>query len=773
MELKKIFTAESKSTWDVLNRGIGFYIPPYQREYDWDEGHIKRLFEDISHGLMQLLRKKEKDSITFIGTLIVIDDARPETIAPNISRSDIPDKILSVIDGQQRLTTILLMNICLHDEIRRRSIKFEKGDTFAFEWLYDRINQISLELQETFEEDKRRGEGVYQWQPRMIRAYVDSWARSEREAKYKSPIAAFIHGYSKHIYNENENKTNKPYMGEGLYTGEGNIDKSEVLWTNYETIRNLVEEVSGVGMDLKVLRQAVKDYGFQEAILREKFPEDVRNILSNEGNDDFKELIWLVLFANFLMNWVGVTVVSAPGAYAFDMFESLNTTGEPLTIFETFRPKVIESEGLNEYEDSDSRKYMRPIEKYFGQFDTAQKRQKETAKLLIPFALAESGKKLPSDPRDQRQYMRNQYESLVDREEKRNFVQHLSHMAEFMTNAWKQEHRAFSSITEFTDRNLVLMCMDVLGKADHHITIGPLTRFYSQVLLALPDSLAEVVNELEEAIKAMTAFFALWRGSGRTTGGLADQYRELMEKGFNALGIRPFCRCENVGETSEILTAEELRKALRYALGKGRTASIASKADWVRLSSGRTVVKDSLPLTRFLLFAATHDTAEDDKCLGLPRAGRKGILNMLTWEKWNQDLTIEHVAPQGSKRRGWPERLYEKPDLVDYLGNLTLLPKAENSSFSNRPWSEKKEMYCILSSSTQDELDTRLTEAEGRGIQLSDSTKELLRNGRYFQHLSTICNVEKWDDEFVEKRSRRSVELVWTNIAPWLGFDKE
>ena len=38
MELKKIFTAESKSTWDVLNRGIGFYIPPYQREYDWDEG---------------------------------------------------------------------------------------------------------------------------------------------------------------------------------------------------------------------------------------------------------------------------------------------------------------------------------------------------------------------------------------------------------------------------------------------------------------------------------------------------------------------------------------------------------------------------------------------------------------------------------------------------------------------------------------------------------------------------------------------------------------
>jgi hypothetical protein len=82
-------------------------------------------------------------------------------------------------------------------------------------------------------------------------------------------------------------------------------------------------------------------------------------------------------------------------------------------------------------------------------------------------------------------------------------------------------------------------------------------------------------------------------------------------------------------------------------------------------------------------------------------------------------------------------------------------------------------MYCILSSSTQDELDDRLIEAEDRGIQLSDSTKELLRNGKYFQHLSTICNAEEWSDEFVQKRSRRLAELVWTNIAPWLGFDDE
>ena len=121
MELRKTFPAESKSVSEVLKRGSGFYIPPYQRQYGWDEGHIRRLFEDINHGLVQLLAKEKKDSITFIGTLIVIDDLPRDTITPNISRSDMPDSILAIIDGQQRLTTISLMNICLHDEIKRRS----------------------------------------------------------------------------------------------------------------------------------------------------------------------------------------------------------------------------------------------------------------------------------------------------------------------------------------------------------------------------------------------------------------------------------------------------------------------------------------------------------------------------------------------------------------------------------------------------------------------------------------------------------------------------
>ena len=773
MELKDIFKAESKSTWDVLNRGFGFYIPPYQRQYDWDEKHIERLFEDIGHGLMQLLVKEKKDSITFIGTLIVINDMLPETIAPNISRSDLPNTILSVIDGQQRLTTILLINICLHDEITRRRIQLKGKNGPAFEWLCDEIIEVIPNLQETFEEDKRRsrGEEIYQWQPRMIRAYDDSWSCSEQEAKYNSPIAAFIHDYSRHIRDDNENIVKEPYIAAGY------INNENVLCKNYKSIRALVNKVSEGEEDLEIpdLKDIAKNLQFQEAILKEQFPESVCDILSKEDNDNFKGLIRLVLFANFLMHKVGVTVVSAPGAYAFDMFESLNTTGEPLTVFETFRPKVIESEKLDKYESSESREYMKPIEEYLDRFTEAQTRQKETENLLRPFALAESGKKYPSDSIDQRRYMRNQYENLPDIKEKRKFVEHLSHVAKFMANAWKQEGRPFPDITEFSDKDEVLMCMDVLRKADHHITIGPLVRFYSQVLLPSSHSRAEAISELAEAIKAMTAFFALWRGSGRTPNTLADQYRELMEKGFDKIGIQPFSRYPRVGRRSEIFfTADDLRKALRYALGKGRTLAVTSKKDWVRLSSERPIYRVSQPLTRFLLFASFHRTLKDEMDPRLPTREQRGT-KMFTWTKWSSDLTIEHIVPQepDSEQNDWSDQLYESPDLLDYLGNLTLLPSAQNSSFKNRSWRVKKEMYSALSLLTQTALDAHLEGLQSQEILLSDSTKDLLRSEEDLQHLSTICNVEKWTTKFVQERSKRLVELVWTNIAPWLGFDDE
>ena len=763
MELKNIFNATPNSTWQVLcTTGGGFYIPPYQRGYNWNKEHIERLFEDIGHGLRLLVGKK--DSITFLGTLIVIDRAN----LPDADKAQLPGNVRLIIDGQQRLTTILLTNINLHDEIRRRSAKFEKKDEEAFKWLYRKALEGTSKLQKTFEADMDWGEAEYQWYPRIIRAYEDRWSRLENEAKYESPLAAFIHGYSRHIRSDDSKKR---------YTGRvGQIDKTNPVLTNYGVIRGQLRNLSSESdqeLEMPSLEEVAESAEFQETILQAEFPEEVCSILTNESNEDFKQLMRLVLLANFLMERVTVTVVSANNEdYAFDMFESLNTTGEPLTAFETFRPKVIETEGIYQYESSLSRGFMKSIEDYLKKFNKAQDRQAETSRLLIPFALAETGYKLSKRHSEQRRYLRDQYDKLQNRPEGRHkFLEHLSHTATFIEDTWKKEGNAFESIA-FSDKGVILMCMDLLGKVSHEIAIGPLVRFYSQVLLAPPDNRESAVLELEGAIKAVTAFFAFWRGGGKTPGSLADQYRELMGKGFDELGNQAFCRSPEEREPLTNLTADKLQKALRYALED--RGGISSKDDWVTLSFEQPVYKDRKALTRFLLFAAMHDTGEDNEKLGLRCPGLPGLLDMFTWETWNSNLTIEHVAPQsGPENSSWDDSLYERPNLLDYLGNLTLLPDVKNSSFGNRSWKQKKAMFYILAAPTSEDQETRLAVAREEGVEFADSTENILQAGRYFHHLSVIPSVEEWNAQFVQRRSRRLAELIWTNIAPWLGFDDE
>jgi hypothetical protein len=463
--------------------------------------------------------------------------------------------------------------------------------------------------------------------------------------------------------------------------------------------------------------------------------------------------------------------------YAFDMFESLNTTGEPLTAFETFRPRVIEIEGLSGYENSPSREFLKPIENYLGRFNKAEDRHTETSRFLIPFALAETGYKLSKRHSEQRWYLRNQYDKQNLPEERHKFLEHMSHTAIFIGDTWKKGENAFESIA-FSNRDVVLTCMDLLGKVSHEIAIGSLVRFYSQVQLVSPDSRGAAVLELEKAIKTVTAFFAFWRGIGKTTGELASQYRELMGKGFKDLGNQAFCRYPEEGEPLTSLTADKLQEALRYVL-KDR-GGIRSKDDWVRLSFEQPVYKDRKTLTRFLVFAAMHDTIVDNQTLGLRCPGREGFMNMLTWGMWDEDLEIEHVAPQKKPEQNSHEKnqssqeedLYGKPNLMDCLGNLTLLPKAKNASFGNREWKEKKEMYYIFSAPSPKKQQDRLAEVRSRQIELPDTTESLMLEGKYFRHLSAIWKAPKWDAEFVQKRSKRLAELIWTNIAPWLGINR-
>ncbi|MCE9567307.1 MAG: DUF262 domain-containing HNH endonuclease family protein [Planctomycetes bacterium] len=75
---------------ELLNGGVDYVIPMYQRNYAWDEGEITQLIQDVIDYLPE-------GRNYYIGTLVVYE------------RKDSKPTVFETIDGQQRLTTLSLL----------------------------------------------------------------------------------------------------------------------------------------------------------------------------------------------------------------------------------------------------------------------------------------------------------------------------------------------------------------------------------------------------------------------------------------------------------------------------------------------------------------------------------------------------------------------------------------------------------------------------------------------------------------------------------------
>src|SRR5471030_1894831 len=117
MQISDVFGAHPRSVWEYLcENGQGLYVPAYQRQYSWDKSKIARLFEDVCHGFTMLI--DHDDSITFLGTIIAIHDTQYLTVNPLV-KGDVPSRVMTIIDGQQRLTPLrLIIRRCMRIFVR-------------------------------------------------------------------------------------------------------------------------------------------------------------------------------------------------------------------------------------------------------------------------------------------------------------------------------------------------------------------------------------------------------------------------------------------------------------------------------------------------------------------------------------------------------------------------------------------------------------------------------------------------------------------------------
>ena len=760
MDIKSVFDADSKSVWQFLcENGQGLYVPPYQRQYSWSAQNIKRLFEDISHGISLLLTNP--DSVTFLGTIITIHDKTLSTVQPIIRRQT-PSSVMSIIDGQQRLTTLLMINTCLFDEIRTRFNKLGGDESVEEKWLSDECKSLMPKIQMTFEEDMKHGASRYY--PRMIRAYEDCWSRDIPTAKYTSPLANFINNFGQHIRSDSYEAFQ--------YSVPENIKDS----ARFKFLINARKEILNNIKELFKPDTSDFEYPSNEQVLLsddlvktlfEYIPPEVAIKLRLCDSKNYQELFRLVLFAHFFIERVAITVVTATNEdYAFDMFESLNTTGEPLTAFETFKPKIIDTEGLAYYESSDSRAYCDDIESYLESFIKPNEKQDATSNLLVTFALTENGEKLSKRLGDQRRYFKN-YEKL-NTTEKKAFLLQLADAAKFLSKSWNIDSKEAPVIDGLgVLSNDAKLCLFFLRKIRHTITQPLIIRYFSNLKASPKDSSSEAEKSLVEVIKAITAFHIFWRGSRETTESIDSIYRGLMSDGYPFLKLQPLKR---FGE-HQLPSVESVKAAFRDILEK--QGGIKNLGDWKTRLSNTPSYKNA-QLAQLILLAASDNAVVDPSTPGLIIKGRQGLMPMFTFDKFISDdvRTVEHIAPQNpSNADNWDKEIYKLPDTVDTIGNLTLLPSIENSYLGNSGWAKKKLIYKILSAETPHQLDALIQEAHVQGISISESSEKLLERSKYLPLVRSLGEVEgDWTANLIAKRTERIGELAWKRISPWLGY---
>ncbi len=780
-EAKEIFDANTRSLRDLLCQpGVGLYIPAYQRPYGWDKGKVSRLLDDTLHGLAALATSP--DTYTFLGTVITIHDTNLATVEPAV-KSETPSKVLTVIDGQQRLTTLLALTACLHAQIRVRQWRLFKGkepdpQDRPLSYLHDQTQEVLASLSSSFAEAQQSGNArIY---PRMIRAFIDQWAKKQPNNIYESPLAHLLYDYATKAQYEDENSV-KPEDYKAVVRDDQAPEGEADLVRRYNDLRTYLNrlakgEPGAEDMEpLPALEVLATNPGLQRATLGHEMLPEATDYLRGVPVDAAAELSRLLVLGSGVLNRIALTVVQGKDEnYAFTIFESLNTTGEPLTAIETFGPRVVKAEGLSDYSKSVARPLFDDVRSYVEGFKAGDPRQNATRDLLVAFALAESGDKLSKRLADQRLYLKDTFERHVHEPVQRYaFLSSLRDTASLVRSTWSSAVEPLPELPVDSTTDTIRLCLSFLRQMNHSVTLGLTTRYYSRAVNATGADRLHAARDLEAALKAMTGFTVLWRGSRRTTGNIDQQYRELMQGSDSQTGVGRFARSarrtESASEELALPAVDELKAELLARLGK--FGGVETKDQWLAVAKPLPFYAISSALTRFLLLAAYHDSVEDEQEPGLLRPGKPDANPCLNWQSWvKQELmTVEHVAPQQVNSPGWLSEVYADRDVVDRLGNLVLTPAAVNSSLGARPWEEKRFLYKALAARTLEETRGLLGAAQGEGRSFMQSTEELVGAAHYMPHLLAVGQREgDWTLDFIASRSDRLLSLAWDRLRPWL-----
>ena len=360
---------------------------------------------------------------------------------------------------------------------------------------------------------------------------------------------------------------------------------------------------------------------------------------------------------NIILNNVRFCLICITGkdaesseSFAINLFNTLNTTGEPLTAFEVLKSKLHYkhrnlSKKVEEIQEDIRKRYN----------EKRKKITNHTGQLLLYTPLYrgefnENKYKLSNKNfKDQIKYL----EERLHKNKHKELVEDIINVNDFYSNLWLEPA---SFMKNHTDKYIPKLCLQFLSELNHDRVLPLLVRFKKND------------QNLIKCLKFCTAFSVLWRAysSGRTAS-IDNAYKEICKDTFKS-------------------KIEDLSKKLRLQFFKRLNVKNIenieeARSRWIDMMKTSNVYKNQ-KLSKFLLFLSYNKKFFDSKGNRLKSGSNLDILNPHYWS--NSDYkTVEHIIPQakGSYRT------------LHTLGNLTLLPASLNSSLKHKGFDEKQKKY--------------------------------------------------------------------------------
>ena len=740
--MKTLLDVNCPNVKDMFEDTGGLYmIPAYQRPYLWAEEQIDKLLDDIIESL-----NEETGSIAFIGSIILSEDDEGKKIP--VKRAP-PVNLINIVDGQQRITTLLLIFIAIREKINNswQEIKTSEKRDYLFIDLEDKIGQHSSYFQGILfkEVTEYYLEKKHSYFPKLIN---EGDIESAADGIYHSAIAQKIQEY-----NENKNE----------------FDNKELDKQTKKDIQNLnskIQHIDGklealVGRDIEMYCEKTKS---------DEYKEIYRNINSSGLDKILKEklkkiLVLLIIDEHIREDVRMVAIRITNKRYIFDVFESLNTTGIPLTAIDTLKPLIVK-ENDDGYGKSEDKAHFDRLDEYLG--NNNKKREKNSKEVTLRFLQTVDGTFQSNKLRPQQDKLREYYKDSPD---KHKYVEVISKVGEFLKNIWEQKN--VQKIKGSGIRDETLLYMSFIRDTNTRLAIPILVPYW---LRYNNDPNEENTKSLEEVCSAVASFIVLWRSFHSDTSNIDDALRSVMtgEKknkrrtkivsGYTGINYRDR---SGIRFDKTLPSAEEIKEVLRSLL---KEKGIAEKTAWIKKAKGIALYEVNKELCRYLILISHNKTEAKNGKLEIKDSQEPDYKRIDIYYNPKYD-TLEHIAPRILQPgTDWYEKFYSADESLRHtIGNLTLMGLKENSLAGCRDWEDKKTIYHAISRNTKKETQEIL---DACNINIKPATKEQIKNKNECRIVRPLLEYEDWTPEEVEKRSENLLDLAWEDLAAGVGLKK-